>query len=463
MKNLQIRLPKLLVRSVTCGVLLTSLSLLTVAQQTQPRGLFPNGTFQASDVDIINVTTGNLTMKFPLGSLPPGRGDVRGGFTLYYNSKIFDSYLNDALSGGSGTFSGDVLTTSQQGGWHYGYEYKLQVYLRPNLVAFPPCSVEQTNIFRVVVTYPDGSDHEFRPWGYRSTYSDGYYAVQPNGYELVGCSGGQVTNLMTYYSTDGTYTRLEVESLPTGDYSLLPWKMFLPDGGKITHLEPLPGGGVAYQRIYDRNNNWVEIKNVTINGHPAIKIVDELNREVVLEYGGAGALIDTITSPAPNNQTITWQVSRTSIIPTASYLVFGSDGNTYGFTFPGSPGVTHITSPTQAGSLAYQFTYHTADGGGELKEMMLPVPGHPTKVTYTFGYQGTCQGCAPFTSDALRSYVSQKQKSYEEEHDLLTTPPINEAWTYALGSVTAPDGGITAEYSFCGTQQCHTSARRMVG
>jgi hypothetical protein len=110
-----------------------------------------------------------------------------------------------------------------------------------------------------------------------------------------------VANSMVYYSTDGTFTRLEIDS-STGGVGGLPWTMYLPDGGKITHLEPLSGGGVAYQRIYDRNNNRVEIKNVTINGHQAVKIVDEFNREVVLEYDGGGAGIDTITSPAPKSR-----------------------------------------------------------------------------------------------------------------------------------------------------------------
>src|SRR5262249_49633195 len=146
----------------------------------------------------------------------------------------------------------------------------------------------------------------------------------------------KIANSMVYYSTDGSFTRLEVDASASSgaDYENLPWTMFLPDGGKITHLEPLPGGGVAYQRIYDRNNNWVEIKNVTINGHSAIKIVDELNREVTLEYNGGGGGIDTITSPAPNGQTIVWQVVRTSVVPTAGYNTLGSDGNTYSYTFP---------------------------------------------------------------------------------------------------------------------------------
>jgi RHS repeat-associated protein len=434
--------------------LLTSLSLLTIAQQTQPRGLYPAGTFQLSDVDVINATSGNLSMRFPLGSLPSGRGDVRAGFTLFYNNKLFDSYRNNGLNNGSGTYSGDLLMTSPQGGWQYGYQYKLQVYLRPNLVDYPACSIEATNIYRVVVTYPDGSDHEFCPWGYASALSDGYYNISPSGYQTNGCSGGHIANSMTYYSTDGTFTRLEVDSsIAYGDFSLLPWTMFLPDGTKITHLEPT-SSGIAYQRIYDRNNNWVEIKNVTLNGHPAIKIVDELNREVVLEYGSGGS---TITSPAPNNQTIVWQVVGAYVTPTSSYQVFGSDGYTYGYTFPGSAGVALIISPTQGGSLAHQFTYHTSDGGGELNEMILPVYGLAARTTYTFRHANTCQGCAPFTSDALLSYVSQKKKSYAEEYDGSTGPTVNEIWDYTKTSsglqtqtdVQSPDGGVTKEYSFC--------------
>ncbi len=93
MKN-HIRLPKFPVRSFLFTLLLASFSLLAVAQQSPQRGLYPTGTFQASDVDIINTTSGNLSMRFPLGSLPPGRGDVRAGIGLFYNSKLFDLYRN---------------------------------------------------------------------------------------------------------------------------------------------------------------------------------------------------------------------------------------------------------------------------------------------------------------------------------------------------------------------------------
>jgi RHS repeat-associated protein len=407
-------------------------------------------------------------MKFPLGSLPPGRGEVRAGFTYYFNSKLFDSGRQDNLpTGGGGTYSAHLLSASSQGGGKYGYQYKLQVFTRPDSIDYPPCTVQTRFIYRVVITYPDGSDHEFRPWGYFSQYGDGYYDIAPSGWQN-SCSAGSpippihVTNSMIYYSIDGTYTRLEIDTSNSNledaqDYDSLPWKMFLPDGSKITANEVV-NGNYTYQRFYDRNNNWVEIQNVLINNHQAVMIFDEFLRQVVLEYDGGGLGIDTITSPAPNNQTVVWKVVRKSLSPDDGYLTYGSDGNTYGFTFPGTGGAGQIIAPTQPNPLTYSFTYNSENGGngaGELQEMLLP---SSAKVTYTFKYGNACSVCTPYYEDVLMSQVSQKQKSYVEEYDCTSCPTTYETWTYtktsAYTETKAPDEGRTKEYAFCNETPC---------
>lgn len=435
-------------------------SSISFAQQTQKRGIYPAGSFQTSEVDIINASTGNLSMRFPLGALPPSRGEVSAGIGIYYNSKLFDSYRNDGLSDGGGLYAADMLVASQQGGWQYGYEYKLRLLLRPNSTSYVPCQLEYYYIYRLVMIYPDGSEHEFRPVGYNSALGDGYYNITPFGYQNNCTSGGRLATNMVYYSTDGSYARLEIDSSTTT--SVLEntrWNLFFSDGSKITYNEQLPGGGIAYQRFYDRNGNWAEVKNVTLNGHPATKIVDEFQREVVLERSGCGTGCDTVTAPAPNGQTVVWQVTGRSVTPTGSYSTFGSDGYDHFFTFPATAGISQISLPSQAGSLLYSLTYNCdnyATGAGEIKDLTLPTTA---KHTYVFSTED------PYATrnveDVLKTYITQKQRRHYEKYDgVVSSTPTVDNWYYYKtviynatgGTITetkAPDNGWTREYAYC--------------
>ncbi len=486
MKNLSTCQPSLslkhIAQSVSCLFLLASLLSVAFGQQKPQRGLYPTGTFQPSDVDIIDTASGNLSMRFPLGSLPPGRGEVSAGIGIFYSSKPFDLSRSNGIPDGDGNLlSADILIQSPQAGWQYGYEYKLQLLRRPNFVDYAPCPGNQPShelkySYKVVITYPDGSDHEFRPWGNNliAGLGDGYYGVTPAGELHDPCSNPSLIHSytsMTYYSTDGTFTRLEINSSNPENVNNLPWVLYLPNGGKVTHQESIAGGGTAYQRIYDRNGHWVEIKNVMLNGHEAIKIVDELNREVVLEYNGGGNLIDTITSPAPNNQTIVWKVKRRNVSPTAHYFTPASDGETnFSTQIPSSPGIEQIIAPTQTGGLIYSFTYNSdngGNGGGEIKEMTLP---SSAKVTYTFNYLCTEFSCypSPRPLEVLQSFVTLKQKTYDETYDGNTTT-VNEQWDYTktrvisggytITETKSPDQAVTKQYSFCTDGPCGSSSQ----
>lgn len=110
---------------------------------------------------------------------------------------------------------------------------------------------------------------------------EGYFEIRPDGF-LETCSGGQWTsNDLTYYSVDGTFLKLVIKhnSAHNGLWNN-EWTLYFPDGGRVTFNEPGAGG----QRIYDRNNNYIELQNTTHNGHPATKLVDQVGRWVILEY-----------------------------------------------------------------------------------------------------------------------------------------------------------------------------------
>jgi hypothetical protein len=83
MKDLQICLPTFSTRNITQGILLTfllaSLSLIALAQQRQQRGLYPTGTFQVSDIDIIDNCPRQHEYEVPAGIAAawPRRGACR--------------------------------------------------------------------------------------------------------------------------------------------------------------------------------------------------------------------------------------------------------------------------------------------------------------------------------------------------------------------------------------------------
>jgi hypothetical protein len=83
---------------------------------------------------------------------------------------------------------------------------------------------------------------------------------------------------MTYYSTDASYTKLVIEHDTDLVWSNNPWTLYLPDGSRVT-------GGNAPQRTYDRNNNFIEFRNITWNQHPATQLLDQLGRSLIIEYG----------------------------------------------------------------------------------------------------------------------------------------------------------------------------------
>ena len=73
-------------------------------------------------------------LNLPMGKLSPGRGGLSGQLNLHYNSKLYDSktqYYEDfehlEPGGQPHGVLRNMLVTSDQGGWHYGTGYSLQL------------------------------------------------------------------------------------------------------------------------------------------------------------------------------------------------------------------------------------------------------------------------------------------------------------------------------------------------
>ncbi len=154
-------------------------------------------------------------MNLALGKLAPGRGGLSAQLNLHYDSKLFDSrtqYYEDwdhPIGGQPQVVIRNMLVTSEQGGWHYGTGYELQLIDR--MSQYPPeiapqyPATETIRHYKVKVAFPDGSVHEFLPRGFGSPMEEGYYDIRPDGWQTR-FTGGYVqdvpylTNTLTYYT-----------------------------------------------------------------------------------------------------------------------------------------------------------------------------------------------------------------------------------------------------------------------
>ena len=93
-----------------------------------------------------------------------------------------------------------LLVPSREGGWRYNIpkNYYWAIDKRTDHgVVFPPSDLRSTHIYKLKLMFPDGSSREMRPYSYDDAWDDGYFAVQP-------------TAGMSYFSTDGSYLRLDI-------------------------------------------------------------------------------------------------------------------------------------------------------------------------------------------------------------------------------------------------------------
>jgi hypothetical protein len=159
---------------------------------TPNRGFQPGASYALSDIETINTTNGNLSLHLPLGKLPAGRGGFSGQLNLHYDSKLYDSKTqwyqdwDHVVFGEPHVAIRNMLVTSNEGGWHYGTGYDLQLIDRmtqypPEIAPQYPAS-ETIYHYKVKVAFPDGSLHEFMP-RVGSQIDQGYSDIRPDGYQ----------------------------------------------------------------------------------------------------------------------------------------------------------------------------------------------------------------------------------------------------------------------------------------
>src|SRR6185437_3900606 len=98
------------------------------------------------------------------------------------------------------------------GNWRYGFEYRLKIKTKKLPLFEGACQSAAGYIYQLVLVTPDGGQHILRleDQYYAAHTQDGYMNIFPDG-QLV-CGGpNPVTGNITYYTTDGTYLRLDLQ------------------------------------------------------------------------------------------------------------------------------------------------------------------------------------------------------------------------------------------------------------
>lgn len=432
---------KLLLHGVFAVAALFCLTLGVYAQSEQletipDRGLHSTSSYALGNIETINTTSGNLMLDIPLTSLPPGRGGHPGfQLRLRYNSKLWDGKGDMAQLPDRPDQKVAVtwLVNSKEGGWRYNiprnYSWSLDNRNSHGRV-YPESDPRHSHIWKLKVSFPDGSVREFRPYGYDDAWDDGYFNVQP--------AAG-----MSYFSVDGTYLRLDIGQ--NGN-----WTLFFPDGSRV---ESIGGGG---QRTYDRNGNFNELQSVdnyNNTGHKATIVADQLGRSIVIEYGTNE---DYIHSKGFNGTSIMTTVKWSSTYVTKTYRAGNHNQYDVNWTDRIVPTVSQIILPSQlGGNLKYTFGYNgsptsgtgtVSAGWGELNSITLP---SGAKADYQY-FMDNKSGAGIQADRVLENSPTRKDLNYTLEYDNTSTPAPTEIWRYDIkedwAQIISPDGGVTTEW-----------------
>ena len=486
-------------------------------KEASERGFVPTGSYQLSEIETVNSKNGNVTLVVPLASLPPGRGGNPGfELTLNYNSNLRDFLVQHEWNS-ERTLPGDpyYLETHRIGeafgspGWRYNYDYRVDVQDRnqhrrghyPQYCDGLPLTPGGGDDFidkhwyryQVRMVFPDGSVHEFRPVGEDDRYGDSYFRILPTGWKMkdrghckagiTGWTAPAANTTVSYYSTDGTYLRLDFEADSPSDASETrinifkwqdnPWTLTFPDGRQVKGL------GLMANRFLDPNDsdaNAVTISRLLDDGDPYDLIRDEAGRTIRIDPGEN-------QQPDPNRQTIrrkgaggeelTWtvewgetRVNRTYAIKKIRHDESGSPTqttnteDTIGYIAGDLRMVTRIVLPSELGGLDYEFTYNGTEsnpsgaayaphsrGLGELRTATMPW-GAKATYTYVQDYEATETASMVHKAQAAaENAITAKSLSYATGFG---TETLTEDWDYQIAPnsqaiITTPGGGKTRE------------------
>ena len=418
--------------------------------QSPTRGFQPNGAYALGEIESISLAGGNMTYSLPLASLPPSRGGrLKPAVYLLYNSKLFDTRVRMCLGVScSFTYVQTDLVPSSFGGWTYGTNYFVLTTNRAtNYIDGAPPPWNQYK-YKTEIFFPDGSSHQLRPSNQAPT--DEYYTVSP----------GSPGTTRTYYTTDGSYVRVEFSADGAS------WTLYFRDGSTVNYNN---SNGV--QTTTDGNGNFYTTQNVTLqNGNPATVVTDQVNRKITIEkpvsgphyvrvngFGGP-ELVTTINwgTTSPQGKKWLWKEFTDSGIQ-----VFKTSVTV-------RPVITSISLPN---GLNYQFEYNSdvfdplnptkSVGWGELYKTTLPT-GATAQYAYSMdNHHGNETDDIIEPKQVTWDYPNSKQLTYTDSYDGVNTQRT-DTWSYSVNIIEggaaegqtqtatsfSPDGGVSSENFF---------------
>lgn len=146
------------------------------------RGVMPNSSYSVSDIENISLQNGNVNLQIPLASLPPiAGGKLSWTLKANYNSKLWNLIRTEGWGRDANNqwheYVMDEVQESELAGWHISDRYGIDI--RPAQADFNyaippdgyiPYNEQQLlinyNWYKVVITTPDGAEHELRPIDY---------------------------------------------------------------------------------------------------------------------------------------------------------------------------------------------------------------------------------------------------------------------------------------------------------
>ena len=465
----------LLLGCLLAGALLGQVSPPVGQRGKAGRGRPPGGSFALSEIESINLINGNLVLRMPLVSLPPGRGGSSFTLHLLYNSQIYDVEKAVAIPHPDPDSTAQHLVyrsliASSEGGWRWGYQYGLEYEFKFQGEGDRSCRLDGSSKFahKMRVNFPDGSSHLLRLVNSEDTVGDdngdGYYAYGPDGSKdacHIGSSASAISGDVRYITTDGTFAHVVIHdngnSLPWHQRA---WTIHLRDGARVQ------GVNDRTTSIVDRNGNTLDVEKghcdnpatsmveQGMNGVSCTILRDDLGRKIqIVEPPGS---THYVVATGHGGTKLQWKIQRGSVDMTEASFTRAEDydgalSSKVGREIPTISRLELPTTPAQR----YTFTYHAASTGyGELKKMTLPAPssndGGKGSVTYSYKYaSGGTKKTEALT--LLENPVVSKQLDYAET---ITGATLAERWSYAISNttgistVTAPDGGVTTSYSY---------------
>jgi hypothetical protein len=351
------------------------------------------------------------------------------------------------------------LVHSAFGGWTYGTNYF--VLTRNRAVNYVDGAPPPWNNFkyRTELYFPDGSSRQLRPSNQAPT--DEFYSVSP----------GSPGTTRTYYTTDGSYIRVEFSADGAS------WTIYFPDGSTVNY-----DASTGVQRTTDGNGNFYTTQNVTLqNGNPATVVTDQLNRKITIEKPASGPHYVRVNGFGGTEVTtaINW-ATRTVQGKKWLWKEFVDEGiYTFKTSVPQRPVVTSIALPN---GLSYQFQYNSeifdplnptkSVGWGELYRVTLPSAATAQYAYSMDNRHGNETDDIMEPKFVLWDHPASKQLTYTETHDGVNTQRT-DTWGYGINvigggpaegqtdvaSMGSPDGGVTSEYFFVNSTGSTTFGR----